>query len=590
MDRVEFQILTKLMVDSSLTQREWARELNISLGKVNKVINNLKSCGYINEQGKITQSGIKALQPYHVDNAIIMAAGMSSRFAPISFERPKGLLKVKGQILIERQIEQLKEAGIHDITVVVGYMKEMFFYLKEKYAINIIINEEYQKYNNPSTLMLVKKQLKNTYICSCDDYFSKNVFEPYVYQSYYAAKYAEGYTDEYCMNLRNDGRIQNVSIGGSDSWYMLGHVYFSKQFSERFVPILEQEYQNENSRKLLWEQLYMKYIDELDMYVRKYEEEDIYEFDSLDELRQFDEYYINNTDSRILKNICKVFSCQEKDIINIIPLKQGMTNLSFGFSINDKKYVYRHPGVGTEEYIDRKSEAFSMIIAKELALDDSYLYMDEEGWKISNYIEDARYLDYHNTHDVKEAISIMKKLHNQQVDSKYTIDIWDQIAHYINRAKKRGRLFYNEFENLYESIEQIYEYAKRDVQQVCLCHNDCYSSNFLIDNCEKMYLVDWEYSGMADAGVDLGTFISCSDYSYDEALDVLRLYHGDLEMTETELRHNIAYVAIMSFYWFVWGVYQECNGNVVGQDLMTWYQYSNIYAKKAIDLYMTKGQ
>ena len=85
---------------------------------------------------------------YTVDNAIIMAAGMSSRFAPISFERPKGLLNVKGQILIERQIEQLMEAGIEDITVVVGYMKESFFYLADKYPVRLVINEDYYKYNN----------------------------------------------------------------------------------------------------------------------------------------------------------------------------------------------------------------------------------------------------------------------------------------------------------------------------------------------------------------------------------------------------------------------------------------------------------
>ena len=53
-----------------------------------------------------------------VDNAIILAAGMSSRFVPLSYEIPKGLLVVKGERLIERQIRQLKEAGIDDITVV----------------------------------------------------------------------------------------------------------------------------------------------------------------------------------------------------------------------------------------------------------------------------------------------------------------------------------------------------------------------------------------------------------------------------------------------------------------------------------------
>ena len=49
-------------------------------------------------------------------NAIILAAGMSARFAPLSFERPKGLLRVKGEVLVERQIRQLQKAGVSDIT------------------------------------------------------------------------------------------------------------------------------------------------------------------------------------------------------------------------------------------------------------------------------------------------------------------------------------------------------------------------------------------------------------------------------------------------------------------------------------------
>ena len=42
-----------------------------------------------------------------VDNAIIMAAGLSSRFAPLSYETHKALIKVKGEVLIERQIKQI---------------------------------------------------------------------------------------------------------------------------------------------------------------------------------------------------------------------------------------------------------------------------------------------------------------------------------------------------------------------------------------------------------------------------------------------------------------------------------------------------
>ena len=66
-----------------------------------------------------------------ISNAIILAAGKSTRFAPFTYERPKGLFRVKGEYLIERQINQLIDAGVKEIYIVVGYMKEKFFFLEQ---------------------------------------------------------------------------------------------------------------------------------------------------------------------------------------------------------------------------------------------------------------------------------------------------------------------------------------------------------------------------------------------------------------------------------------------------------------------------
>ena len=202
-------------------------------------------------------------------NAIILAAGTSSRFVPISFEIPKSLLKVRGEILIERQIKQLQEAGIYDITVVVGYKKELFYYLKDKYNVSIVDNEEYHIYNNTSSLMKVLDKLENTYICSSDNYFTKNVFLEDEEQAYYSAIYINGKTNEYCIQYDEENTITEVIIGGENSYVMLGHVYFDKNFSDSFKEILKNEYKNEEIRKKLWEQVYIKHISALKMKIKK---------------------------------------------------------------------------------------------------------------------------------------------------------------------------------------------------------------------------------------------------------------------------------------------------------------------------------
>ena len=495
------------------------------------------------------------------------------------------MLKVKGEILIERQIEQLLSAGIDDITVVVGYMKEKFFYLEEKYGVKIVINEDYYRYNNTSTLIRVIDQLKNTYICSSDNYFVKNVFEKYVYKQYYSSVYIKGKTEEFCIKYDNRGIINNVTIGGENEWCMLGHVFFSKRFSELFKEILLKEYDNIITREELWERLYMRYINELDMYIRKYDDNIIYEFDSLSDLRKFDPYYINNTDSRILKNIGKVLECTDKDVTNIDCINSGVTNKSFKFECKGKKYVYRHPSQNFDSYIKRESESFSMKTAKELGLDDTFIYIDQnEGWKVSYFIDNARTLDYHNMHEVDQALEMIRTLHGQKIQSEHDSDSWGRIQMLIEKISENGRNDFEDFNSLYILMNRLYKYTIRDCVEKRLCHGECYNSNILLNNDDKMYLIDWELSGNDDPAIDLGTFICYSDYLYDETVDVINRYLGYVA-DDNILRHYIAYIAIASYYWFVRDIYQESIGNEVGVKTYMWYKKSNEYAKKALEMY-----
>ncbi len=83
-----------------------------------------------------------------VQNAVIMAAGASSRFAPLSYETHKALTVVKGEVMIERQIQQLQEANVPEIFVVTGYKAEQFSSLADKYGVKLVPNPDYLTRNN----------------------------------------------------------------------------------------------------------------------------------------------------------------------------------------------------------------------------------------------------------------------------------------------------------------------------------------------------------------------------------------------------------------------------------------------------------
>ena len=228
---------------------------------------------------------------YSVDNAVIMAAGLSSRLAPLSYEKPKALFEVRGEILIERQIRQLRETGIGEIVVVVGYKKEQFYYLREKYGIILVENMEFLVRNNHSSIWAARDYLKNTYICSADNYFIKKPFEQEVESSYYAAVFSRGKTKEWCLQTDEEGQIIGITIGGCNQWYMMGHTFWNREFSQKMIQIIENVYDDESTKDKLWEHIYMENLWQLKMKIKRYPQNQIYEFDSLEDLKQFDEKY-----------------------------------------------------------------------------------------------------------------------------------------------------------------------------------------------------------------------------------------------------------------------------------------------------------
>lgn len=580
----QFEVLNALRKSPGATQRDIATASELALGTVNSTLKSLQEEGLVAE-GAVTKAGMDALLPYKVDNAVILAAGLSSRFAPISYEKPKGVLKVRGEVLIERQIEQLREAGITDITVVVGYKKEYFFYLRKKYGVTLVNNDEYASRNNNGSLWRARGCLGNTYVCSSDDYFTQNPFNAYVFKAYYSAQYAEGPTKEWCMETGAGGRITKVTVGGSNSWYMLGHVYFDRAFSERFVKILEEEYDRPETVDMLWEDLYIEHIKELDMVLRPYPAGAINEFDSLDELRAFDPHFLENVDSEIFDNIVAVLGCTKAEIHDVYPLKQGLTNLSCHFATNDGEYVYRHPGIGTELLINRAGEVAAQKAAKQLGIDETFIHEDpERGWKISRFIPNCKNLDPHDPAQVARAMQMARSLHESGVTVETTFDFYQEAKRYESLLLEKGPIDIPGYAEDAADADALEAFVVADAAPMCLSHNDFFMLNFLIDDADRYYLIDWEYSGMSDYANDFGTFCVCCQLSPEEIDVALEAYFGR-KPTRAERAHNLAHIALAGWCWYLWSLLKEAEGDFVGEWLYIYYNYGREYLTRALELY-----
>lgn len=591
MNRNEFDILYYIYNHGKKSYREISKNVHLSIGTISKIMKQLIEDNYIS-QGVLTSVGEKLLEKYRVENAIILAAGPSSRFVPLSLEQPKGLFKVRGEVLIERQIQQLKDAGIENIFIVLGYKKEAFFYLKDKYNVHFIMNTEYNKKNNIESLYIAKDKLGSSYICSSDNYFTENPFQKYEYQTFYASIYTKQKTKEMYVDVNNRNEIINMTKGRTSGNILLGHSFWNKEFSKAFISLMETYHDSGEYDGSFWEKLVADHLSVLPkMTIKQYPDDMIFEFDFVEELRAFDNKYVNHTESKIMANICLVLKCEESDIIDFKPVFEGLTNTSFIFMVKGIKYVYRQPGDGTDAIINRKHEKIALELAKEYKFDPTYLYMDEnEGWKISYYISCFREPEYTNFEDSKIIIQTLQQLHNlkaKEID--WTFNPTEEALKLETKILGKTSITMPDFNELKERVLKLYEKTKNDGVEKCFIHGDTYKHNWMITP-DSTILIDWEYAGLGDPGIDVGYYIVDAMYSFEEADNFIRAYCGNT-YSDVFRFHYLAYTAIIAYYWFVWALYRESCGAIIGESLYNWYNIAktySLYLEKEYDLQKQK--
>lgn len=572
MKRENLKVLEQLNKDNTLSQRCLSDLLHFSLGKINNIMKDLISNGYIDDNHRLTIKAINYIADIKPANAIILAAGAGFRMIPISSQVNKAFIEVKGEILIERIIRQLHIVGILNISIVVGYMKEQFDYLIDKFGVKLIVNMQYGKTNSLYSLSCVKEQICNTYIIPCDLYFKINPFSPNEFYSWYLLTDEYDNTSYFKINAVN--KLTYSNMGGGNR--MVGLSYITKEDAILVKGNLHKLYIKQgvfyeeallNKGKCLVD---FKIIDNTS----------INEFNTYDDLQSFD-ILSSTLQVEIFDILKKTLDVNLSEINNIIALKKGMTNKSFLFNCNCKKYIMRVPGEGTEKLIDRQCEFNVYKVIDNFNLSDRVLYFNvDNGYKLTEYIDDAHNCNYNDFTEVKECILFLKHFHQLDLKVNHYFDIFDKIEYY-EKLRGNEKSIYKDYKSTKKNIYILKKYIDQQNKTYTLCHIDSVPDNFLFFNNEgrqEIRLIDWEYAAMQDPHIDIAMFAIYSMYdkkSIDRIIDIYFNYN-----CEANVRIKIyAYIACCGLLWSNWCEYKLLVGVEFGEYAMKQYRYAKDYYK-----------
>ncbi len=575
MNIVESDILKSLYTENYINQRDLSLRTNHSLGSVNQALKYLSEEQYLTSDFYLTAKGKKYVSDRSPKRAVILAAGYGMRSVPINVETPKGLIEIHGEPLIERIIRQLHEVNITEIYAVVGYMKEKYEYLIDEFGINLIVNMQYSTKNNLCSLNAVSEHLDNAYIIPCDIWCRSNPFSRTELRTWYMV--SDVLSDSSTIRIAKNKTLSMSSANGNK---MIGIAYISADDAPMLKKNLNKLNQLSEYDNAFWEDALFHKKNIL-VAPNVVSDNDVIEINTYEQLREFDSSS-SHLMSESIGIICSVLNTDASHIQNITSLKKGMTNRSFLFDCVGKKYIMRIPGEGTSQLISRRNEAAVYSAIKKYNISDNVLYINpDNGYKLTEYIEDARVCDAHNQADLASSMKLLRKFHELKLTVAHEFDIFEQLDYYESLWNGRSSV-YKDYNVTKEHVLSLRSYIESANPVKYLTHIDPNPDNILFqkDKCGNEFpvLIDWEYAGMADPHIDIAMFAIYAYYDKKQIDNLISLYFP--EGCSDKIRIKIyCYVAVCGLLWSNWCEYKESLGIEFGEYALKQYRYAKDFYK-----------
>ena len=258
--------------------------------------------------------------------------------------------------------------------------------------------------------------------------------------------------------------------------------------------------------------------------------------------------------------------CVTPDNVSILRFDDGISNENFLVEFRDscQKFAFRMIGPGGNSgMVDRMDEKYNNLVGCELGITPEVIYFNSKsGVKVAKYVEDAETL--HND-TIKEAgnlvgiAAILRKLHTSRYRFHKDFNPFTELHRYEQLLENVDGVMYEGYDQYRDVVYGLERELNKMGVQVAPCHCDTLPENWLKVPSGKLWLLDWEYSGMNDPFWDLtAPFIEAS-FTPEQEKTFLEAYFDGSVPHDAE-RRVLIYKIMMDFIWSVWARVKELDG------------------------------
>jgi thiamine kinase-like enzyme len=238
----------------------------------------------------------------------------------------------------------------------------------------------------------------------------------------------------------------------------------------------------------------------------------------------------------------------------------GLTNRVYQLS----SAVLRVPGKGTEEYINRANEAVAARVAAEAHVSPDVIYADvTTGFMVTRMISNAVTMSpglfKARLGSPARAGAVFRKLHTSRGVFPFRFELFAMIDDYLKILSAKDVELPAGYHDVVKDAEGIRNVLMKRPAPLAPCHCDPLCENFLDDG-TRMWIVDWEYSGMNDPMWDLGDLSVEGHFNEAQDAEMLVSYFGGAP-TAADHGRMVVYKAMCDLLWTLWGLIQHANNN-----------------------------